>query len=75
MPVFAQKVVLGFHDTRQTAHQHTAFTGQIAIDLIGKRGREKISGPDGDAEGQSSFFGPAGIVLLNRKAGINATAV
>ena len=31
---FAQLVVLGFQDARQTSHQHTPFARQVAVDFL-----------------------------------------
>jgi hypothetical protein len=39
--VFAQQVVLGLHDARQTPHQHPAFTGQVAVNLFLKGGGKR----------------------------------
>ncbi len=70
----AEHVVLGLHDARQRAHQHAAFAGQVAEHFVLEGGREQVARADGDAEGQAALLGPAGGVLLDGEAGIDARA-
>ena len=74
MTVFAERVILRFHDPRQTAHQHAAFAGQVAEDFLLERGREQVTRADGDADGQAALLGAARVILADCETGIDACA-
>ena len=74
MPVLAEHLVLGQPQPVDRSHQHAAFPGQVAEDLLLERGLEQVARADGDAERQAAVAGPAGVVLVDRVAGVDPAA-
>src|ERR1043165_747301 len=74
MAVPAQDVILRFHDSGESAHQHTAFASKVAEHFPLKCRREEISRTDTNADGKATLFGAARGVLLDGKAGVDARA-
>src|SRR5262249_26237738 len=74
MAVGPKHFILRLHHAGQRAHKHTALAGKIAPHLFFERGREKVAGPDADAQGKTTLTGIASEVLINGKARIYAGA-
>ncbi len=73
--MFAEKLVLGFHEAGDSAHEDSAFTREIAQNFLFKSGFKQITGADGDSEGDGKITSAPSGVLKNREAGIYPTAI
>ena len=72
--VLAKNVVLRFHNTREATHQDATLPDEVGGHFFFEGGREEIARADTDTESHTAFFGVAGRVLMNRKAGVDARA-
>jgi len=74
MAVFAEFIILGFHNTCKTSHEHATFADKITVGFVWKCGGEKISRSDCDTDGKTAFFRPTCCVLPYCITGIDAGA-
>ena len=70
MSVFAQYLVLCRENPLNSAHQRTAFTGQVGVNFFFERSFEQVPRPYADTQCDDTIPGFAGSVLQDRIAGV-----
>src|SRR5262249_46282096 len=74
MAVLAQHLILGQPQAVDRAHEYAALAGQVAEDLILEGRLEQVARANGNAGRQAAVAGPAGGILVDGKASVDAPA-
>src|ERR1700744_1645934 len=75
MAFLAQHFVLGGEDPLDSAHEGTAFAGEIAVYFFTEIGFEEVAAADGDAEGDNAVLCFACGILEDGVAAVEAAAL